>query len=169
MENVLGLITQVNQFSSQIVLALLIIVVFVFFWILILTVFVIKTHRLQKRLFGDTNQDELREILHEHINRVGVVQVKLNDLDKVVAKLQGESLSHIQKTGLVRFNPFEDTGGDQSFTLVILDANDNGLVVSSLHGRHRTRMYAKPVVKGGEGKYPFSGEEKEAIEKARRR
>lgn len=169
MENVLGLITAINQFSSQILLALLIVVVLLFLWILILTLFAIKTYRLQKRLFGDTHQDELREILQEHIKRVGVVQVKLNDLDKIVARLRDESFSHVQKIGLVRFNPFEDTGGDQSFALAVLDGNDDGLVVSSLHGRDRTRMYVKPVAKGGESKYPFSGEEKEAIEKARRK
>jgi len=72
----------------------------------------------------------------------------------------------------VRFNPFSQTGGNQSFSLALLDGNNNGLVISSLHSREGTRIYAK-MVKEGEGKgkgkkSSFSNEEKEAILKAKK-
>ena len=52
-----------------------------------------------------------------------------------------------QRVGLVRFNPFEDTGGNQSFALALLDAEGNGWVLSSLHARTGTRVYAKPITR----------------------
>lgn len=135
-------------------------------WNIVLSVLLIRVLLWTKRLFGNTKKDELKTILQEHIERVGVVQIKLNDLEKMLSHMQQEGLRHIQKTGIVRFNPFQDTGGDQSFVLALLDAENNGLVISSLHSRERTRIYAKPVRDGQAGEYPFSDEEKEAIRRA---
>lgn len=67
------------------------------------------------------------------------------------------------KINLNRFNPFDDLGGDQSFVLCLLDQNNSGVVVTSLHNRDNTRLYAKPI-KDGEGQnISLSKEEKSAI------
>src|SRR4029078_11237479 len=68
----------------------------------------------------------------------------------------------LQRIGMVRFNPFEDTGGNQSFALAILDVQGNGLVVSSLHSRGGTRVYGKTVA-GGKAETALSQEEAEAL------
>lgn len=119
-----------------------------------------------KRLFGNTQKEDIKEILQEHIERVGVVQIKLNDLENLFTNLQKSSLKHVQKLGIIRFNPFDDTGSNQSFALAILDAENNGFVISALHGREKTRMYAKPVKNGKPDAYPFSKEEEDAIKQA---
>jgi hypothetical protein len=67
---------------------------------------------------------------------------------------------------VVRFNPFKDTGSDQSFALALMDFADNGLAISSLFTRDGTRVYSKPIEKG-KSKYPLSEEEKRAIEQAK--
>ena len=69
------------------------------------------------------------------------------------------SLQHI---GLVRFNPFEDTGSDQSFAIALLDDRKDGIVISSLHGRANTRVFAKPV-ENGTSRHALSNEEANAI------
>lgn len=67
------------------------------------------------------------------------------------------------KIGLTRFNPFEDLGGDQSFILCLLDQNSSGVIITSLHNRELTRVYAKPI-KNGEGEnFTLSKDEKSAI------
>ena len=71
----------------------------------------------------------------------------------------------IQKTGLVRYNPFEDTGGNQSFALALLDADGDGVIVSSLHARSGTRIYAKAVA-AGRPEAALSDEEAEALRRA---
>ncbi len=71
----------------------------------------------------------------------------------------------LQKVGVVRFNPFKDMGGDQSFSIALLDSGNNGLVVSSIYSRDGNRVYTKPI-KNGDSEYQLSNEEKEAIRKA---
>lgn len=74
---------------------------------------------------------------------------------------------NIQKIGLLRFNPFKDTGGDQSFILALLDAQDTGVVVTALYSRSGTRWYAKRVNKGKGSEHELSDDEKKALQIAR--
>jgi len=64
--------------------------------------------------------------------------------------------------GVVRFNPFSDVGGDQSFAIALVDGHGNGVVISSLYGRHDIKVYAKPLKKW-ESEYTLTDEEKQAI------
>ncbi len=79
-----------------------------------------------------------------------------------------QSRSHIQHVGLLRYNPFSHTGGDQSFVLALADHDGNGAIVNSLHAREGTRVYAKPLT-GWESVYTLTDDELEAIAKARGR
>lgn len=166
MTNLNSILQEIDKFSAAYILALLVLFAITALFLLVSLVFSIKTWRWQKRILGKSKRSDLKEILSEHLQRVGLVQVRINDLDKEIRKLQEEERLHVQKLGVVRFNPFADTGSDQSFSIALLDANDSGLVISTLHGRDRTRIYAKPVINGKPGDYDFSDEEKEAIRKA---
>lgn len=135
-------------------------------WLILLTFVTIKTYTINKRLVGNTGRDNLRDILQEHMGRVGSVQMRLNDIEKILSGVQTSGRSHIAKVAIVRFNPFDDTGGNQSFALALLDEKDDGVVISSLHARERTRVYAKPVKSGEATDFEFSKEESEAIQKA---
>ncbi|HEX6510227.1 MAG TPA: DUF4446 family protein, partial [Chloroflexota bacterium] len=68
--------------------------------------------------------------------------------------------------GVVRFNPYHDTGGDYSFAVALLDAQGAGVLITGLYHRERCRVYAKPV-RGWESSYQLTDEEREAIDKAR--
>jgi len=72
----------------------------------------------------------------------------------------------VQHVGVVRFNPFEDTGSNQSFALAMLDDHGDGIVISSLHSRQATRVYLKPI-SAGRAETALSEEESEALRKAR--
>ncbi len=90
------------------------------------------------------------------------------DYEKIsqeIESLKEKSKFSIQKIGIVRFNPFSEVGGDQSFCLALLNGNNNGAVITSLYNRKESRVYGKPL-KNGLSKYQLSKEEKEAIEKA---
>jgi hypothetical protein len=82
-----------------------------------------------------------------------------------VSALDAAVTGSVQNVGLVRFNPFQDTGGDQSFALALLDKKGDGVVISSLHSRTSTRMYARPI-KGGAANSSLSGEEAQAVQQA---
>ena len=70
-----------------------------------------------------------------------------------------------QKVGMVRYSAFQDTGSDLSFTLALLDNNNDGLVLNGIYSREMSNIYAKPIEKGMSS-YTLSEEEKKAIEKA---
>ncbi len=80
--------------------------------------------------------------------------------------LEARGRKAFQRIGLVRYNPFEDTGGNQSFALALLDADDDGIVISSLHARGGTRIYAKAVA-AGRPEAALSEEETQALALAR--
>jgi hypothetical protein len=111
---------------------------------------------------GDTGGGSLGDVLDTHVGRVEEVRNRLGQLEQLHARLTERSATSIQHIGLVRFNPFEDTGSDQSFAIALLDDRRDGLVISSLHGRANTRVFAKPV-QGGASSHTLSDEETQAI------
>jgi len=98
------------------------------------------------------------------------VKVLEEKLEKVVEELEvlrkGHAMS-ITKVGIIRFNPFGEIGGDQSFALALLDSEDSGVVLTSHYGKDMQRVYAKPV-KEGVSEYSLSEEEQEALKKAQK-
>ncbi len=124
-----------------------------------------RSSRLERRLAGLTRGEDgrsLETILDAHLDKVYAVARELDDLSARSAVLEATQRRAMQRTGLVRFNPFEDTGGNQSFALALLDANGDGLVISSLHSRAGTRVYGKTVT-AGRSETSLSAEEAEAL------
>lgn len=107
----------------------------------------------------------LEAALLDFVTRLNHNEQTAQTLDSRVTDLEVRLPYLVQHVGVVRFNPFADKGGDQSFVLAILDDHADGVVVSSLHGRTDTRVYAKPIV-GGQSTYTLTAEEKEAIARA---
>lgn len=95
-------------------------------------------------------------------DRVDAVARELDDLSARSAVLESNARRAFQRVGLVRFNPFEDTGGNQSFAVAVLDANGDGFVLSSLHARGGTRVFAKSLA-AGRAEAALSAEEAEAV------
>jgi Protein of unknown function (DUF4446) len=118
-----------------------------------------------RRLVRDGSGGSLDDVLQAHVARVEQVRGRLGEIDAAQAVLEHRSQTSIQHVGLVRFNPFEDTGSDQSFALALLDDRRDGVVISSLHGRTNTRLFAKPV-EGGASSHALSDEEAQAIREA---
>ncbi len=124
-----------------------------------------RTSRLDRRLQGLTRGAEgqsLEAILDAHLDKVYAVARDVDELAARSAVLEATQRRTLQRIGLVRFNPFEDTGGNQSFALAVLDARGDGFVVSSLHARTGTRVYGKAVA-GGRSESNLSAEEAEAV------
>jgi hypothetical protein len=107
----------------------------------------------------------LEGLLRQNLDTSERVGRGLGALETRTSVLERDGRIAIQRVGLVRFNPFEDTGGNQSFAVALLDANDDGFIVSSLHARQGTRIYAKAVAKG-RPEAALSDEEAEALRRA---
>ncbi len=109
-----------------------------------------------RSLVSDGKGGSLQQMLDAHLGRVVEVGAQLERLTQLHEYLEVRSRGSLQHVGLVRFNPFEDTGSDQSFAIALLDDRRDGIVLSSLHGRGQTRVFAKPV-EGGESSHALSG------------
>ncbi len=114
-------------------------------------------------LFKKTKKEP--QDLKEVIKDLKRLESDISGLKSGLEKLKIDSQAHFQKIGFVRYNPFSEVGSDQSFSLVLLDENDNGFVVTSLFSREGNRVYAKAIEKGSSA-LALSEEEKMALNKA---
>jgi hypothetical protein len=127
-----------------------------------------RTRALSRRLAAMTRGEEgssLEDVLSSHLRRVHEVSRGIDELDTRTAVLERDLRRAFGRIGLVRYNPFEDTGGNQSFALAVLDGHGDGFVVSSLHARQGTRVYAKAIA-AGTSTAGLSAEETEALRQA---
>lgn len=135
-------------------------------WLLVLTVFLAKQKRFLREFTQGVSKKDLKAVLQQIVESMKTASREINGLHDRVTEITKLDRKHLQKVGFVRFNPFGDTGGDQSFCLCLLDDDSNGVVITSLHSREQTRIYAKPIVKGKAEGIQFSREETEAVSQA---
>lgn len=147
----------------------LVIIFLLGFWGATLTVLVWQLKRHYDRLIKRTDKKTLTEVLEKILSEVFLNDKKINELAQKIEEVDKQGFSHVQKVGLLRFNPFEEVGSDQSFVICLLDAFDNGIVLTSLTSRSGTRWYGKTVKKGEGVEHDFSKEEKEVLKQAQNR
>ena len=104
----------------------------------------------------------LHDLLAGNADAVERASERMSEMEAMQATIEQRTRHSLQHIGMVRFNPFEDTGSDQSFAIAMLDDARNGVVISGLHGRSNTRIFAKPV-EAGASSNQLSDEESEAI------
>lgn len=140
----------------------------VIFWVGALTFWVFRIYSHYNRLTSKTKKAELSAILDKLLEGGQKTGEDIKKVREAFLDFERRSLGHIQKVGVVRFNPFPETGGNQSFALSLLDGADSGVVILSLHGREGTRIYLKQVKHGRSGTQ-LSKEEEQAIGEAKGR
>jgi hypothetical protein len=144
-----------------------VITVFLVLWIFLLTFLFYRQRRFYLKLLGRSSGGNLAKALEKLLETEARNKKELANLGREIENVRKEISFHIQKVGLVRFNPFNETGGDQSFSLAVLDSYDTGIVITGLHTRDRTRVYVKPVTHG-KSRYTISKEERRAIKIAKK-
>lgn len=140
---------------------------FIILWLLVVTIFLFKALSHYNKLGQGLKEKNFKSIIENLLKDVGDCKKDINYLKSYCDKIEREGHLHIQKIGLVRFNPFKDTGGDQSFILSLVDGNDTGVIISGLYSRTGTRWYAKRVEKGKSLEHDLSDEEKKALKEAK--
>lgn len=135
-------------------------------WIGILTFLVFRMIRHYNRLTHGVTKTGLRDVLQSMIGREEDLKKRQTELERAIDRIDKEGTLHFQRLGIVRFNPFSDTGGSQSFSLAILDREDNGIVITSLYARTGNRWYVKEIQGGVGRELALSKEEESAIKKA---
>lgn len=109
--------------------------------------------------------ENINEMLEEYVKNVDEIKAENKEIIEYCQKLDDRSNDYLKKMGMVRYNAYKDTGSNLSFTLAILDNENNGFVLNGIYARDNSNIYAKPVV-NGKSEYVLSNEEEEAIRKA---
>ncbi len=131
----------------------------------VLIVFFYKTHKNLEDILEKGKIKDFKDIFLSQKEKHKDLEKQLKDAFLKIDNLDNILSKTIQKTGIVRFNPFSDVGGNQSFSLALLDEKNNGFVISSLFSKEGNRVYAK-AIKDGKPEHSLSTEEQEAITRA---
>ncbi len=115
------------------------------------------------KLFGEKKEPKnLKEVLSQFKD----LKEGVGKISKELKSLKKQSKFSLQKVGTVRFNPFKEIGGNQSFSIALLDGNNDGVVITSFYSREGNRVFGKPI-KNGKSQYLLSEEEKRAVDQAK--
>jgi len=119
-----------------------------------------------RRLIKGTSGKNLEGVLLDHIERIEGVQAEMQTMNKKLGIVENRMSFCIQKVGIIRYNAFQDTGSDLSYSIALLNEENDGVILTGIHGRTETISYAKPV-KAGKSTYSLSVEELQALDRAK--
>jgi hypothetical protein len=125
-----------------------------------------KLDQIRGQFFSSGIKKDLEQVL---VDQNRVITKNTQDLEHLANEINNlftVNKINLQKVGFVRFNPFDDAGGNISFVVALLNAHSDGVVISSLHGREGTRVYAKEI-KAGQSESKLTTEEIQAIQQAK--
>lgn len=125
-----------------------------------------RVKRRYLAVFGEERPENVESLVATLHERVDAAVDRFDAFGGRLDTLEFKAGQAINRVGLVRFNPFQDTGSDLSFSVGLLNDHGDGLVMTSLWGRDEVRLYAKPV-ESHESRYALSQEEKQALDMAR--
>lgn len=141
--------------------------VILFIWLGIITFYLRRMIQNYSVFTQGVHKKTLEDVLTNIVNTQKINKKDIAFLASRCDNIESKSLLYIQKIGLLRFNPFKDTGGDQSFILSLIDSQNSGVVITALYSRSGTRWYAKRVVKGKGLEHELSEDEKKSLSMAK--
>lgn len=134
-------------------------------WIGTIEFRLLRLTRTLRVMFTGRTGGDLELVLREYMERMDRTDELIKQYNQRASLVEQKAPFNLSHLGVVRFNPFDDKGGDQSFAVAFLDDHSDGVVFTGLHSRADVRVYAKPVV-GGTSTYPLTKEESDAITRA---
>lgn len=127
--------------------------------------FIWKTSKRITKFFNGAGGKSIEKVLEYELRRMEKTEKDIKILVDNMKWIEGICRKSISKVGIIRYNPFKDIGGDQSFSIALLDNADNGVVISSIHAKDDTKTYAKPI-NLRKSDYQLTEEENESIRRA---
>jgi hypothetical protein len=154
-------------FSSQVtefgLIALLIATIALLVWNTMLQLSLGRLKGNHATVFAGKSAADLEGVILEQTKSLKALDKDIQELYNISNQINNLALRGLHKVGWVRFNPFKEVGGDQSFALALLNGKNNGVIISSLYTREGTRVYSKSIVDCKSEKHPLTEEEEQAI------
>jgi len=152
----------INQNQEILIIAAIAVLLLFLLWNIYLHYNLSKIKKRTRSFFASSEGKDLEEIIYKQIKKTNEVDCEIKKIIENNKKMKSNLAECVQKVGVVRFNPFGDIGGNQSFVVALLNNSSSGVVIQSLYSRDGMRIYAKQI-KEGKSEYTLSKEEEEAI------
>ena len=153
-----ALINILNELTPYILCGLMIIILLLFIIVIVLIKDINKLEAKYRRLMKGTSSKNLEEMLVEKIDSIEDNKKIAEDALEECKKLDKKIQKCVQKVSIVRYKAFENVGSDLSFSIALLDNDNDGIILTGIYGRQDSTTYAKPVDKGI-SRYDLSEEE----------
>ena len=155
----------INSAQIYIIIALMIIVLILIIIIIMTYKSLNKLEKKYRKLMRGVNNKNLEDMVISYLDKIDEVKEENEVMKQMYKQINGELKTCVQKTSMVRYKAFEDVGSDLSFSIALLDGNNNGVILTSIYGRNESTTYAKPIDKGI-SRYDLSEEENKVLQRS---
>lgn len=148
----------INSFIPVILIAMAVIIVLLFIVVIILFKAVGNVENKYRKLMRGASGKNIEQMLNARIEDIDNANLNSERALKAIDNLNEKMKGCVQKVSIVRYKAFEDIGSDLSFSIAMLDDNNDGIILTGIYGRQESTTYAKPIDKGI-SRYDLSEEE----------
>ena len=157
--------TLLRDYTNVIIFTLIALILIVFVWDIILSVKLASLGGKYKKFMRGSSGKNFENILLDHLGDIEAAIERVNIINEDVVNLKNQMDKCVQKCNIIRYNAFSETGNDMSFSIVMLDNFNDGVLITSIYGRNESVTYAKPISKGT-SKYSLSVEEEMVLSRS---
>lgn len=154
-----------NNINIYIVGALIVIVLFLLIIFIVNMKAINKLEMKYRKLTRGVDNSNLEEVISTYMDKVDATRKETEEMKGIIDSIDQKIDKCVQNISITRYKAFDDVGSDLSFSLALLDANKDGVIITSIYGRNESTMYAKPIDKGI-SRYDLSDEEKQTLQAA---
>ncbi|MCY6958197.1 DUF4446 family protein [Clostridium brassicae] len=151
-----------KQFQPYIIIALIIAIIALLVGMSIMSKSINRLEAKYRKLTRGVNNKNLEEVVVEYLDNIDSVKSDTEEIKKQQDELSKNLKGCIQKVSVMRYKAFDDIGSDLSFSIALLNDDNDGVILTGIYGREDSTVYAKPVDKGI-SRYDLSEEEKQVL------
>lgn len=160
-----AIINLINQYSTYITLAL---IGLTFILIIVVIACMVSTSKMKnkyRRMMRGTNSKNIEELIVKSLDKIDSMQETTENVKEICDSTSTLVKCCVQKVAMKRYKAFEDIGSDLSYSIAMLDGNNNGVIITSIYSRNESITYAKPI-DNGISRYDLSEEENSVLHQA---
>jgi len=161
----MNVIDIISEWQSYITIVLAVLVVVLFIICIVLLKAVGKSEDKYRKFMRGANNKNIEELIISYFDKIDEAKTTTEATKEKCNSIEKKVQSCLQKTSILRYRAFENVGSDLSFSISMLDNNNDGFILTGIYGRNDSTTYAKPIEKGL-SRYDLSAEEKEVLEKS---
>lgn len=153
-----SIISNFNEYVPYVIAGMSIIILLLFILVIVLLKSVNRLENKYRKLMRGTSSKNLEELLISELESIEKANKNSKQALDRCDEMREKIKECVQKVAIMRYKAFEDVGSDLSFSIAILDENNDGIMITGIYARQESTTYAKPIDKGI-SRYDLSEEE----------